>query len=119
MKESLENMPNKQFAFSCLQLLNDNSRLDATVINILTDEDECREQFHCSGRFAVLQEVPLNCSEGELKYYCYDNTGRQRYYKEQIVAIGKAYVITNHWYGPDKSMPDNRTPFLIWVNSKI
>ena len=119
MEKSLESMPNKQFAYSCLQLLISNDKLDTGVINILTDEDECRELFQCSGKLAILKEVPLKCSDEELTTYCYDRTGRQRYYKEQIVAMGKAYVVTNHWYGPDKTMPDNRTPFLMWTKSKI
>ncbi len=24
----------------------------------------------------------------------------------------------NHWYGPDKFNPDNKTPFLTWINKK-
>lgn len=119
MEKSLENMPNKQFAYSCLQLLIRNDKLDAGAINILTDEDVCREMFKCSGKLAILMEVPLNCSNEELTTYCYDNTGRQRYYKEHISTMGREFVVTNHWYGPDKTMPDNRTPFLMWVKSKI
>jgi hypothetical protein len=119
MEKNFESMPNKQFAYSCLQLIASNNKLDASVMNILTNEDECRERFQCSGKLAVLKEVPLKCCDEELTTYCYDRNGRQRYYKEQIFVIGKAYVVTNHWYGPDKTMPENRTPFLMWIKSKI
>lgn len=119
MEKSLENMPNKQFAYSCLNLLKDNGKLDDSSINILTDADACQRLFQCSGKLTILNEVPLNCTDEELTLHCYDNTGRQRYYKEQIVISRRSFVVTNHWYGPDKSMPDNRTPFLMWVKSKI
>lgn len=112
-------MTNKQFAYSCLQLLLSNGKLDASAINILTDEYVCREIFKCSGKLAILKEVPSNCANEELTTYCYDYTGMQRYYKEQIATMGREFVVTNHWYGPDKTMPDNRTPFLMWVKSKI
>lgn len=119
MEKRLESMPNKHFAYFCLQLLNNYGKLDDSALNILTNEDECQRLFKCSGKFTILNEVPLNCSDEELAIHCYDNTGRQRYYKEQIVISGRAFVVTNHWYGPDKTMPDNRTPFLMWVKSKI
>jgi len=119
MEKNIECMPNKQFAYSCLQLLINYGKLDDRSINILTSADECRRLFQCSGNFAILNEVPLNCSDDELTIYCYDNTGRQRYYKEPIVISGRSFAVTNHWYGPDKTMPDNRTPFLMWIKSKI
>lgn len=111
MEKNFESMPNKRFAYSCLQLLNDSGKLDDNAMNVLTNEDECQRLFQCSGNFSILIEVSLNCSDEVLKIHCYDNTGRQRYYKEQIIASGKSFVVTNHWYGPGKTMPDNRTHF--------
>jgi hypothetical protein len=64
-----------------------------------------------------LSEVAV---DGELENAdCYDNTGRQRFYKDKIYVVGRAFVVSNHWYGPGKSMPDNRTPFMQWVLEKI
>lgn len=117
--DSLERMPNKQFAFKCLQLLINNNKLDDKALHLLTNEDECQRLFQCSGKFTILNEIPLNCSDEELKVHCCDNTGRRRYYKEKIFISGRAFVVTNHWYGPEKSMSDNRTPFLRWVKSRI
>ena len=50
--------------------------------------------------------------------YWHDDCGGQRYYKNIITIYGKSYVPMNHWYGPGKSKPNNRTPFLSWVKKK-
>lgn len=107
---SLEKLSNKKFAFSCIKLLNEKE------IEILTSEDECKRLFNCS-KFPILFEVKLgNTLEND---DCYDEQGRQRYYKEKIFIGDRAFVISNHWYGPNKSMPDNRTPFIQWITNKM
>ena len=114
----LESLPNKKFAYQCIQLLKEHGKIDDRNINILTDSEICRRMFSCSG-FSILQEVPTGSSDEELTPYCYDNTGRQRYYKDILVIQNKGYVVTNHWYGPNKSMPDNRSPFEKWTMEQI
>lgn len=113
MEKNIEQMNNKQFIYTCLESLRKCGGLNEDLIRILTDPEECRALFQCS--FSVIQEVPLNCTEINLTPYCYDDCGRQRYYKNIITICGKSYVPMNHWYGPGKSNPDNRTPFLSWV----
>ena len=115
----LKSLSNKEFAYYCIQLLKEGGKLDERNLNILTNSDECHRLFSCSSNFSVLQEVPVGCSEDELIPCCYDSTGRQRYYKDIISSRGKGYVITNHWYGPNQSMPDNRSPFEEWVKKQI
>jgi hypothetical protein len=81
---------------------------------MLKSEAECKRLF-CYSKFSILSEVPL---QSELKdAECYGERGRQRFYKEKIYAF-RAFVVSNHWYGPGKSMPDNRTSFLQWVLEK-
>lgn len=110
-----ERLDNKKFAYSCLALLIKKSCLSEAEIRILTSENECKRLFCCS-KFPILSEVPVN---GVLEDAdCYDDHGRQRYYKEKILANGRTFVVSNHWYGPGKSMADNRTPFLQWVLEK-
>lgn len=115
----LKSLSNKKFAYQCIQLLKEHGKLDNKNINILTNADMCQRIFLCSSSFPVLQEVPVHCSDEELTPYCYDCTGRQRYYKDIVVFQNKGYVVTNHWYGPNKSMPDNRSPFEKWVQQQI
>ncbi len=115
----LKSLSNKKFAYQCIQLLKEHGKLDNKNINILTNADMCQRMFLCSSSFPVLQEVPVHCSDEELTPYCYDCTGRQRYYKDIVVFQNKGYVVTNHWYGPNKSMPDNRSPFEKWVQQQI
>lgn len=107
--EDFEKLTNKKFAYACLDLLKKKGRLNEPEIRILTNEDQCKKLFCCS-KFPVLSEVTINDSLADAD--CYDDYGRQRYYKEKIEAEGRAFVVSNHWYGPGKSMSDNRTPFL-------
>lgn len=111
----LEWLDNKQFAYSCLQLLKETGHLAEAEIQILTDEDECKRRFCCS-KFPILSEVSLHgvITDDD----CYDDHGRQRFYKDKFYACNRAFVVSNHWYGPGKSMPDNRTPFMNWVCAK-
>lgn len=114
--DNLVRLTNKEFAYSCIELLNAKSHLKKEELKILTNEDDCKMLFNCS-KFSILSEVKL---EGELGYSdCYDENAKQRYYKEKIYADDRAFIVSNHWYGPNKSMPDNRTPFLLWVLEKI
>ena len=107
----LKLLSNKKFACQCIQLLKEHGKLDEKNLTILTNADICQRMFLCSSSFPVLQKVPIGSSDEELKPCCYDGTGRQRYYKDIIVSQNKGYVITNHWYEPHKSIPDNRSPF--------
>lgn len=118
IKEELEKMPNKKFAYGCILLLSNEGKLNERALRLLTDAEECKRIFMCT-KFPVLQEVPRDCTETKLREYCFDGVGRQRYYVEKITVAGKTYVVTNHWYGPNKSNPDNRTPFLQWVMKEL
>ena len=114
-----ETMNNKKFAYSILKRLLEAGKLDSATLNVLCNPDECKRLFCFSGKFAVLKEVLPMCTNEELDKACYDGTKRQRYYKDMITVDGKGYVVCNHWYGPNKSMPDNRTPFLQWAEHKF
>lgn len=111
MIKLLSKMTNKQFIFTCLNMLNKAGRLTEKNINLLSNRDYCSTNFLCP--FAILSEVPT-LGEISNKYYN-DNSGHRRYYPERYVMGEKAYIVTNHWYGPKKSNPDNRTPFMQYV----
>lgn len=110
-----EKLDNKKFAYCCLNFLKEKGCLNEAEVRILTNEDECKRLFCCS-KFPILSEVSLKGTMADSD--CYDEHGRQRFYKDRIYANGRAFVVSNHWYGPNKSMPDNRTPFLQWVLEK-
>ena len=105
-------MANREFAFACLNALKREGRLTEAALALLTDTAQCRERFRCG--FAILLEVPGGCGENELRTLCHIS-GKRRYYQERFCVNGRTFVITNHWYGPHRSMPDNRTPFMEWV----
>lgn len=119
IKNKFESMSNKKFAYECIKLLKEYDKLDDSIISILIDEEKCHNLFNCSGKFTIFKEIPKDCSDELLAKYCYDINGRQRYYKDKIIIDEREFVITNHWYGPNKSMPDNRTLFLEWIMTII
>jgi hypothetical protein len=114
--QEFERLDNKKFAYSCLNAMKNKGCLNDAEIQILTNEELCKRFFSCS-KFPILSEVSLNGLLEESD--CYDEHGRQRYYKDKVYIMNRAFVVSNHWYGPNKSMPDNRTPFLNWVLDKI
>lgn len=116
--KNFEEMNNKQFIFACLDKLKSSEKLTDNVISILTNGEECHKRFNCSGGFSVLMEVPTYCNENELIDLCHFS-GKRRYYQDRYWIGTRLFVVENHWYGPNKSMPDNRTPFLEWVNSLL
>ena len=109
-------LENKAFAFACLGRLRQADCLTEPVLALLTDPEACRRQFHCSSGFSVLLEVPAGCGEDELRRLCHTGAKR-RYYQERFRVGAREFVVVNHWYGPGRAMPDNRTPFLAWVEA--
>ena len=101
--------------FSCLDVLKESDRLNDRNIAKLTNRDFCSSEFFCG--FSVLTEVPI-VGKVSGDYYN-DNSGHRRYYPNKFIIRGKAYIVTNHWYGPQKSNPDNRTPFMQWVMRQL
>lgn len=116
LREYLEQCSNMEFSFACIDILSCADKLDDKTLSLLADKEACHSKFCCSG-FAVLNEVSptLPVSNAQRQ----DGTGRIRYYKEKVFVGKRAFIITNHWYGPNMSMPDNRTPFLQWVLSRL
>lgn len=115
----LEKLSNKDFAYSCINLLIENEAINSAEISLLTNGEQCAKRFCSSSGFPILIDVSGYADKEELGRLCCDKSNRQRYYTETISIFGRDYVITNHWYGPNKSMPDNRTPFMKWVLMKI
>ncbi|XMB85485.1 hypothetical protein RJG79_08645 [Mycoplasmatota bacterium WC44] len=114
--KDIELLGNKKFAYSCFNLLKEKGCLTQEVINILTNVDQCKRLFSCS-KFPILLEVNFHDALEDAD--CYDTKGRQRFYKEKVYYEERAFILSNHWYGPNKSMPDNRTPFFQWVLANI
>lgn len=113
--QEIEKLNNKDFAFYCIELLIKNDELDKESIRILKDENECKKLFS-SAKFAILHEISKSSEDNEQE--CYDEYGRQRFYKENINFGDRKFLISNHWYGPGKCLPDNRSPFQKWVMKK-
>ena len=110
----LHNMKNKEFAFACLHRLQETGALTEAALAHLTDPEACRREFCMSSGFAVLLEVPAHCGSEQLTALCHAGAKR-RYYQDLFRHGERTFVVVNHWYGPGRSMPDNRTPFLQWV----
>lgn len=115
MIDTLTRMENKKFIFKCLDLLKEAHLLNDQTINLLTNEEFCKNYFCC--KFSVLLEVP---PYGDVpREYYQDNTGHRRYYPEKYVIANKTFIVSNHWYGPNKSQADNRTPFMNWIIEEL
>ena len=112
MRERLEQLGNKSFAFECMALLECHN-VPVKVIRQLMDGAYCKEHFN--SRKAILKEVGTTISTVEL----YDGTSKPRFYSEVCRYQGYHFLITNYWYGPTTNQPDNRTPFMNWVLQRL
>lgn len=108
----LQMLPNKKFAFSCLELLKA-KHIPLHRIQDLTDREYCKIHFN-TGK-PILKQIsgPIPGEED-----IYDQTGRQRFYRDVWTCYGNYYLVTNYWYGPNTNVADNRTPFLNWVMAR-
>ncbi|WMJ22876.1 hypothetical protein RBG61_12910 [Paludicola sp. MB14-C6] len=111
----LFDLPNKQFIFQCLDILDSNNLINDKTMNILTSDTLCHSKFYC--QYPILQEVDkYDVVEKELSH---DATGNRRYYPNKFIIKGRAYIVTNDWYYRNKSNRDNRTPFVKWMKDII
>ena len=110
--EGIDGLPNKDFAFSLLELMRDYELIEKNLTT-LTDAQECKKLGHT---FPILLEV----NEGSSSK---DNSGRDRYYPNDFFEYqGKEYYVTNDWYEKTKDKSSNRNNrflFFKWVNSLI
>lgn len=110
----IRSMKNERFAEECFKRLLDYDRLGDEELRILTDPDECRTRFYHPK--PILAEIPYETTN--LDNLRKDDTGRVRFYPTILRVRGRAFMITNYWYGPHTKVKDNRTPFYEWVMSK-
>ena len=110
--EGIDGLPNKDFAFSLLELMRDYELIEKNLTT-LTDAQECKKLGHT---FPILLEV----NEGSSSK---DNSGRDRYYPNDFFEYqGKEYYVTNDWYEKTKDKSSNRNNrflFFKWVNSLL
>ena len=112
MRNRLEGLSNKSFAFECLRLL-EGHNVPIEIIRKLTDADYCKDHFKSVK--AILKEVGATVTTDEI----YDGTSKPRFYSEVCYYQDYRFLITNYWYGPQTQLKDNRTPFMEWVLSYV
>ncbi len=110
MKDKLLTMKNKEFVFSCIDILIENGRF--SDLDKLTDSSFCKNRFDMN--FCILQEVPIvgNIPED----YFFDHNHNRRYYPKAVMVNNKRYIVCNDWYYKTRSTTrDTRTAFVNWV----
>ena len=115
----IEAKKNEAFAITCIEALFESGKMCDRLLNILLDKDLCEANIGGTYRKPILKEVNADIGYDDLKIECKDGTDRSRYYDTVLRWSGRAFVVTNYWYGPTTKMPDNRTPFLKWIQANI
>lgn len=106
---------NREFVFTCIQLLSEQNKIDDEDLYILTDIKGCKENFNCV--FPILLEIPEGSDIEDL--HSYYGQCIKKYYIEQIKINGRTFLVTNQWYNANKNDPDNKSPFLSWMLKKL
>lgn len=110
----LYDLPNKNFAFECLRLMEVYGLITYENLEFLTDKAKCRKELLSS--FPILKQLENN---KDINEQCFDSTGNQRYYFEIKEYLGVSYVITNDWYYGNDTNRNTKTPFVNWIIEKI
>lgn len=113
-RENILNLKNKEFIFTCLDMLKSKCRAD--YLSVLTNPDESKRRFDMN--FSILQEVS---SIGSIsKEHFMDTSGHRRYYPDTFSDAGRRFIVCNDWYYNTKSNKrDTRTEFVNWVFRSI
>jgi hypothetical protein len=110
----LFDLPNKEFAFECLNILIESNKLKDQHLETLLDKDKISRTMHCNYTFPILREVSKDTYVSD--EYRYEN-GYARYYPDVIFINNRAFIVSNDWYCKGKSNKrDNRTPFVRWID---
>jgi len=119
MLYGVESKKNEAFAITCIEAMFASEKMCDRLLNILLDKELCEANIGGKYRKPILKEVKAGIGHSDLKVECMDGTDRPRYYDSVVKWSGRSFVVTNYWYGPATKMPDNRTPFLKWVQANI
>lgn len=116
---NVESKKNEAFAITCIEALFESEKMNERLLQILLDKEMCENVIGGKYRKSILKEIEGNIGHDELKEQCMDGTDRPRYYNTVLRWSGRDFIVTNYWYGPKTKMPDNRTPFLKWIQAHI
>jgi hypothetical protein len=106
---------NREFIFTCIKLLTDQDKISDDDLYVLTDAKSCKEKFNCV--FPILLEIFEESNREDLSSYY--GLGIKKYYVEQANINGRFFLVTNQWYNANKNNPNNKSPFLSWMLSKL
>jgi hypothetical protein len=111
--EDFLQLKNKDFIFSCLDLLKSKDKLTESVLLNLTSASYCHRRFTCM--YPILVEVSFVGTIDRRVFL--GGTDNRRYYPEKYYIKNRAFIVCNDWYYSKRR--DNRTPFIHWLGEVI
>lgn len=108
---------NKEFAMESMNILKQHNVLSKDNIEVLVSKKKTSEILKNS--FPILIKIDNDISAEKKSELLRDETGRSRYYSDEIQVGDIKYVITNNWYYEGQNGRDTRTPYVNWIKSVI
>lgn len=109
----LMKLDNREFVFTCLDIMKDNHLFNDVNLEILRNKDKCAQMFKHNAFHGILFRVDPEKNKDDQRK---DNSGNIRYYSDEYSINGVNYFVSQEWR-PDRE--DARRPFIDWIFSMM
>lgn len=111
-RDELMAMENKEFIFSCLEMMSGHRLFNSYTLPILESREQCNLLFRHNNIHGILYKRSNGATEEEFRNAIQDEAGRSRYYTDTF-SIGEGeYYVSSQWR-PDRE--DARGAFIDWL----
>ncbi len=111
-REELMAMENKEFIFSCLEMMSGHRIFNGYTLPILESREQCTLLFRHNNIHGILYKRPNGVTDEEFRAAIQDEAGRARYYSDTYSIGESEYYVSSQWR-PDRE--DARGAFLDWL----
>jgi len=107
------NLDNKEFIFTCLDIMKKHHLLLGDNLDLLENKDKCAIIFKHNNFYGIIFPVDETQNEDEQRK---DSTGNTKYYADKYEINGRQYFVSSEWR-PDRE--DARRPLLDWIITQL
>lgn len=105
---------NKDFIFSCLDLMKKKNLFNDANLSVLQSKEECAVRFKHNSANGILYKIDKSKSEEDQNIQKQGADGRSRYYHDRYAIDNDEYFVSSEW----KPVTDDENPreyFIKWI----
>lgn len=116
--EQLMSLENKDFIFTCLNLMKEKNLFSENSLDILQSKEECAAKFKHNSANGILYRIDKSKTAEEQDAQKQESDGRSRYYSDRYVIGNDEYFVSSEWR-PITENENPREDFVRWIFSLI